>query len=134
MTANMYSVSKSTIFYDGSCAFCNTWIKIIKRLDHQNRINISTLQSVDFSALPNKHKSNPPADTVILLHHEKIYIKSDAVLRVISILGFPFNLLSIFRIVPRRCRDKFYDFIARNRYRFAGQVNSCAIPPAVHDK
>lgn len=134
MTANLYSVNKSTIFYDGSCTFCNTWVDIIKRLDHRNRINISTLQSVDDSTLLNKYKSNPQADTVLLLHHEKMYEKSDAVLRVISVLGFPFNLLSIFRIVPRSFRDKFYDLIARNRYRFGGKINSCNISPAVNNE
>lgn len=134
MTANLYSVNKSTIFYDGSCAFCNTWVNIIKRLDHRNRINISPLHYVDNGTLLSKYKSNPLTDTVLLLHHEKIYEKSDAVLRLISVLGFPFNLLSIFRIVPRRFRDKFYDLIARNRYRFAGKLNSCNIPPAVNDK
>ena len=66
-------------------------------------------------------------DSIIFYFNGNAYIKSDAVIRISKSLGFPYNLISIFKIVPRSIRDIFYDFIARNRYKFFGKVNKCLI-------
>jgi len=116
-----------TVFYDGSCSFCSTCVNLIKRFDRRKHININTLQSAELALLFKKLSSIPPADTVLLLYNKKLYEKSDAILKIISLIGFPLNTLSIFYIVPRKYRDKLYDIIAKNRYLFAGKNNTCAI-------
>jgi predicted DCC family thiol-disulfide oxidoreductase YuxK len=37
-------------------------------------------------------------------------------------------LLYHFIVLPRPLRDAFYDWIARNRYRWFGQRDTCRIP------
>lgn len=44
-------------------------------------------------------------------------------------------LLFIFIVVPAAIRDFFYDFIARNRYRWFGRQGSCMVPtPDVRER
>jgi hypothetical protein len=47
---------------------------------------------------------------------------------MMSLLGFPFSLLGIFRLIPAALRDAVYDLIARNRKRWFGKTTKCRIP------
>ena len=33
------------------------------------------------------------------------------------------------RVLPRALRDRAYDVVARNRYRWFGRYDQCALPP-----
>ena len=56
-------------------------------------------------------------------------IKSDASLKVMSTLKFPYGLLSkIAILVPRFARNLVYDFVGRNRYKIWGKRDNCIIP------
>lgn len=67
-------------------------------------------------------------DSIIFLDGEKAFTHSNAALRIAGNLRFPWNVLAVFRIVPRPIRDWFYRFIARNRYRWFGKSDTCRIP------
>jgi predicted DCC family thiol-disulfide oxidoreductase YuxK len=58
----------------------------------------------------------------------KLYKRSTAALRLARMLRFPWNLAYGFIIVPAFIRDFFYKIIARNRYRWFGQKDTCRIP------
>jgi predicted DCC family thiol-disulfide oxidoreductase YuxK len=72
----------------------------------------------------------PPggAGSIIVVEDNRIRLRSDAVLRMLSLLGFPFSLLGIFRLIPAALRDAVYDVIARNRKRWFGKSTHCRIP------
>ena len=53
--------------------------------------------------------------TVILLNGQKIYIKSEAILKALQNKGGLWKMAGLFRIIPTFIRDCIYDFIARNR-------------------
>ncbi len=65
----------------------------------------------------------PPLDSLILIYQGKALLRSDAVLAIAGGLGFPWSLLTVFRLVPRPIRDSAYRVFARNRYRWFGQCN-----------
>ena len=68
-------------------------------------------------------------DSILLYEHDKgISYKSTAALKIASKLGFPASILTIFLIVPAVIRNWFYDFIARNRYKWYGKKEECMIP------
>ena len=67
-------------------------------------------------------------NSVILIDNEKYYTSSTAVLRIAKELGFFWNILYVFIIVPTPVRNFFYNLIARNRYRWFGKKDSCRIP------
>ena len=57
----------------------------------------------------------------------KIYTKSQAITNILKRLRFPYHLLSILRIIPSSFVNYFYNYIAKNRYRFFGRIDHCSI-------
>jgi predicted DCC family thiol-disulfide oxidoreductase YuxK len=45
-----------------------------------------------------------------------------------ELLGFPFSLAGIFRVIPVSLRGAVYDTIARNRTRWFGRMSTCRVP------
>jgi predicted DCC family thiol-disulfide oxidoreductase YuxK len=65
--------------------------------------------------------------SIILLEGNRIYQRSDAVIRIAARLkGFSF--VRIFNVVPTFIRDAVYNLIARHRYRIFGKRAECMIP------
>jgi predicted DCC family thiol-disulfide oxidoreductase YuxK len=54
--------------------------------------------------------------------------RSDAVLAVLDDLGWR-RLAAVARALPRALRDRGYELIARNRYRWFGRYEQCTLPP-----
>ena len=68
-------------------------------------------------------------DSIILYDPNKAYyVKSSAILRIVNEFSGIWKLLQIFRILPPAFNNLFYDFIARNRYKWYGKKESCMIP------
>lgn len=67
-------------------------------------------------------------DSIILIDNSTIYTKSTALIKIAKKLKFPFFLLQIFIVIPKFIRDYIYDLIAKNRYRWFGKKDHCAIP------
>jgi predicted DCC family thiol-disulfide oxidoreductase YuxK len=44
------------------------------------------------------------------------------------LLGPPWSLARVLRLVPMAVRDVIYSFIARNRLRFFGKLETCYMP------
>lgn len=71
-----------------------------------------------------------PATTnsIILVDGDGLHERSDAALRIALGLRFPFPLLFVFVLIPKRIRDAVYTVIAKNRYRWFGTSPSCPLP------
>jgi predicted DCC family thiol-disulfide oxidoreductase YuxK len=67
-------------------------------------------------------------ETLIVVTDDAALRDSGAVLAIWSGLGWPWRVLTVFRLVPRPLRDGLYRLIARNRYRLFGQRQTCWIP------
>ncbi len=119
----------AVVVFDGECSFCNGWIDFLFRFDHKDLFRFSSRQSeagarfVLQSGLP-----AGGAGSILVVEDKLIRLRSDAVLRMLSLLGFPFSLLGIFRLIPAALRDAVYDLIARNRKRWFGKTTQCRIP------
>ena len=55
-------------------------------------------------------------------------MKSEAVLRIVESLGGGWHLARPLRLVPQTLRDRVYDFVAKNRYRWFGKRETCRFP------
>ncbi len=62
-----------------------------------------------------------------------LFIKTEAIFKILSQLGFPWRSLLVFKLLPRFLRDKAYLFIARNRYRLFGKKDHCLLPSPDHE-
>jgi predicted DCC family thiol-disulfide oxidoreductase YuxK len=66
--------------------------------------------------------------SIILVEYGVVLLRSAAVLRMLRLLGFPFSLASVFRLIPGAPRDLIYDWIARNRLKWFGRRKTCRLP------
>ena len=117
----------SVIIFDADCLLCNRFVQIVSVIDKKDSIYFTRLSGKTANYILSNNKNLVDVDSIIFYLNGNIYIKSDAVIRISKSLGFPYNMMSIFKIFPRSMRDIFYDFVARNRYKFFGKANKCLI-------
>ena len=117
------------LLYDGVCLLCNGLIKFVLKADKKGKIHISPLQS-DYAGkrLEGTDIIAKDLDSVVLIANSQVYSSSRAVLELFRLLGFPYQLLYIFRVVPSFIRDAIYRWIARNRYGWFGKADACLMP------
>jgi predicted DCC family thiol-disulfide oxidoreductase YuxK len=117
------------ILFDGVCNLCNSSVQFIIKHDKKSVFRFASLQSNFGKSIIQKFNlTTKDIDSVILLENDVAKIKSDAALEIVKKLGGIYSLLYIFKIVPNFIRDKVYDFVAQNRYRWFGKQESCWIP------
>lgn len=114
---------------DAHCAICARGARWIARNDRCGEFRIVPVQSSLGAALLT-HYNLDPDDPVSWLYLEDghVHTSLDAVIRVGRRLGGIWRALTLFLILPRTCRDRLYNTIARNRYRWFGQADMCAMP------
>ena len=115
------------IFFDGLCPFCHFWVQYILKKDQNNKFLFAPLQGkIANELLPSAFLS---VDTIVLLEDKKrIYTKSDAILRIINILGGVRKILLVFKVVPTFVRNILYDLFARNRFVIRKPLEHCPLP------
>lgn len=123
------SESTPIIYYDGHCALCSGWVKSVLRLDDKGIFRFAPLQS----SLANERLAAFDIDTenldsVILETEDKVFLKSDVALEVMSMLGWPYRVLSVLKVFPLGFRNAVYDWVARNRYATFGKHDACWMP------
>lgn len=117
------------VLFDGVCNLCNGIVTFIIARDPEARLRFAALQSERGQAVLRRHRlplSN--YDSFVVLDNGKIYLKSEAFLRIMRYLSWPWPLMQYMRLVPRVLRDWGYDLVGRNRYRLFGRQDRCMMP------
>jgi predicted DCC family thiol-disulfide oxidoreductase YuxK len=128
------ATSYPVLLYDGLCGFCNKSVQMILQRDRRGTLRFAALQSAYGEAVKARHTELKDVDSVVLVERspdtdeERVFIRSDAALRIAAYLGGWWKGLLIFRLLPRAVRDFFYDTFARYRYRLFGKYDSCLVP------
>jgi predicted DCC family thiol-disulfide oxidoreductase YuxK len=123
-------VSESAvILFDGTCAFCERSVRLIATRDN-GYFQFGASQNPEGRALLEQFGTTREATkSIILIEGERIYLRSDAVLRIAARMRAPWKYARVFLWVPRPIRDLVYSFVAAVRMRIAGTSNACEIPP-----
>lgn len=121
--------AEAVIFFDGVCNLCNGAVQFVIKRDQKNYFKFAALQS-DFAKNElSKHQLKiEEGNSFVLLENGKVYEQSTAALKVARKLNGVWPLLYIFIIVPRFIRNTVYNYIAKNRYKWFGQQESCWVP------
>lgn len=118
---------KSLILFDSECLVCNRAIQLITAYDKDKRFLFASLYHPVIERTFPKEASIK--STLILLENGgKKRIKSSAVFEIAKHLTFPFNMLRVFRVIPRFITDKLYAIFARNRHKIAAN-QTCSLTP-----
>ena len=121
--------------FDGVCRLCNGWAKFLIRHDQQRRFRLCSVQSAEGQAILAWFGLPTDAfETMAYVEGETLFVRSDAVLRIVAQLPGAWRLLAVLRFLPRVLRDWCYDRIALNRYRLFGRYDSCLLPAADHQQ
>lgn len=117
------------LLFDGVCNLCNAAVQFILKRDRKGVFRFASLQSPVGQALL-RHAGLPTGEisTVVLFENSQPYLRSEAGLRIARRLPGLWPLLYGLIVIPRPLRNRVYDWIARNRYRWFGKQESCLMP------
>ena len=117
------------ILFDGVCNLCNSSVNLFISRDKNDNFRFASLQSDIGIELQKKyHIDHDNIESFILIDGDKYYKKSTAALKVAGMIGFPYNLLYPFLLVPAFIRNFVYDTIAKYRYKWFGRREVCRVP------
>ena len=121
------------LLYDGTCGFCAASVQFVLRHERSNVLRFVSLQSGFGKAVLGRHPELVDVDSMMFVlpaaagRGERVFVRSGAVLRVVSYLHPIWKIALVGSLLPQRLRDALYDVIARHRHRLIHQ--QCLIPP-----
>jgi len=122
-------ISDCVILFDGVCKLCHAWSNFIIKYDTHHQFKLCSVQSSEGQSIL-KHFGMPTDhfDTMLYVEGAQYFEQSDAFLKVMYKLGFPWRLFYIFKAIPKPVRNWLYDRIAFNRYALFGKYQTCMLP------
>ena len=131
MVANaalMEVTDNPVLFFDGVCNMCNRWIDFLVRHDRKQRYRFAPLQGTTATYAIPEYVQSGEYETMVFVEGGNVFTQSTGALRVIAGLGGIWSLAKVLLWIPAPVRDVVYRFIARNRYRWFGQKDTCRLP------
>lgn len=125
----MIPPERPVLFFDGVCNLCNRFVQFVIRHDKQQQFLFAPLQSPSGKTVLEQVKENGVTPDSVVLHYKgRIYLRSAAALKTCMLLGGIWSVLAIAYVIPAFLRDRVYEWVAKNRYRWYGKRDSCMIP------
>ena len=115
------------IFFVGVCVFCDSFIGFVVKRDKNMLFQLCHLQSEAAQNFARENNFIIDKNSLILLKDGEVFYKSSAIIAIIKELGWAWFLASAALLIPKFIRDYFYDYFGKNRYRWFGKKESCAI-------
>ena len=121
------------VVFDAQCLLCNSWVQFLLKHDKQGIFQFAAIQGkVGGQLLADAGLKIEGLQTLLLVDGAQSWQHTDAILRVLHALGWPWRLAGVARLIPAPLRDAMYRVIARNRYQWFGKSEQCLMPdPAV---
>ncbi len=126
---------KPIIVFDGVCVLCTANARFVLKNDRKGRFRMTAMQDSAGAAIMRYAGLDPHDPTSFILLDAasdggRIWMNSDAVLHMWSMLGWPWRAGAIFQLIPRFVRDPVYKLIACDRYKWFGKREECWVPNA----
>ena len=127
--------NKTILLFDGYCNLCQSSVQFILKHEKNPEIYFTSLQSNSGIEILNYYKiDSNKINSLVLIEKNKMYIKSTAALRLTKYLKGLYPIAFAFMIIPAVIRNFVYDYIAQNRYKWYGKLDSCIIPDGELEK
>lgn len=120
----MQQTQKHIVFVDGDCILCNRAVLYLDRMDSKSALHYAYLKSVtaknsiDTHYIKEKH-------TIVYKTGNRIYIKSEAVLKILETINGPRLFQMIIRYTPKKFANLIYDLIANRRLSISSNMKMC---------
>lgn len=125
MSKNSGNTLHPIIFFDGVCLVCNKFVNFVMKRD-QGYFLFAPLQGETARKILDQRFLE--LKTIVLYEKNTAYVKSQAVIKIASHLGWNWSLFQLFRLIPKKILNFFYDYFSRHRYRWFGKAQECKIP------
>ena len=121
---------KYIVLFDGVCNLCDSSVLYVIKQDKKDIFRFVSLQSELGIKILNHIGINPDVMKSIVLYKPgtAYYLKSEAIFEIFKNIGGKHKLLSLFSFFPKFITNFFYDFVAKNRYKWYGKKDNCMIP------
>ena len=120
---------KTVILFDGVCNFCDNSVQKIIKWDKNDQFVFTSLQSEIGQKIKKHIGLNESIDSIVYYKPGyAYYIKSDAILQIVKDVNLWLHPIAFIRLFPKGLRDTFYDYFAKNRYKWYGKKEECLIP------
>lgn len=116
------------VLFDGECNLCNRAVDFIIRYDRKKHYQFASLQSDLGIQLKKDYDLRDDLDSLVVIEHNKAFIKSDAAMQIIPKLSFYWQPLRLMKFLPKLVRERMYEWVARNRLRWFGKKETCRLP------
>ncbi|GEM55383.1 thiol-disulfide oxidoreductase [Flavobacterium branchiophilum NBRC 15030 = ATCC 35035] len=130
-------MNKKIILFDGVCNLCEASVLFVIEHDINDVFRFVALDSEKGKNILNTiHLDRNKVDSIVLYVAEnQYYIKSDAAIEIALHFDGLWNIMVVFKIIPKVVRNVIYDFVAKNRYKWFGKKESCLMPnPSLKNK
>lgn len=108
---------------------CHAWVKRIIRWDKKGIFKFAPLEGdTAREVLASIMADYLSEDTIVYYDGSEVWLRSQAALKILSQLGFPYHLMALGWIIPIPWRDWLYRKIADNRYRYGERFAECPLP------
>ncbi|MCF6131973.1 thiol-disulfide oxidoreductase DCC family protein [Flavobacterium wongokense] len=121
---------KKIILFDGVCNLCDSSVQFVIRHDKKDIFRFVALQSELGQKIINHIGiSDSKIDSTILYEPAKAYYyKSDVAFKILKEISGIHKILLVFSVLPKSFLDFVYDYVAKRRYKWFGQKESCMVP------
>lgn len=117
------------LLFDGVCNLCDRSVQFVLDHDVKGVIRFASLQSEVGRRLAGQCGiDTATVDSLVFVEGGRCHVRSEAALGVARHLDAPWRWLTASRVLPRPLRDRAYDWVARNRYRWFGTRDACRVP------
>lgn len=115
------------ILFDGVCNLCNGTVDFLLKHDHKKQFRFVPLQSQTGKMLFQKYHIPIDGNSVVFIKFNQVFFESDAIIEIAGLLGYPWKMAYIGKIIPNKIRNRLYRIISKNRYRWFGKRKHCRI-------
>jgi predicted DCC family thiol-disulfide oxidoreductase YuxK len=118
--------SRPLFVFDGVCVLCSGGASWLMRHDKRTLVNFTPAQETLGQALYT-HDGVEMNESYLLVANGRAFTASRGYLELCRTLGGRWHILRVATIIPEGLRDRLYALIARNRYRWFGKADYCAL-------
>lgn len=118
--------SRALFVFDGQCVLCSTGARWLMRVDERDLLRFAA-SADDLGAALYRHYRVDPDESYLLITDGRAFTASRGYLELCNLLGGAWRLAGLSKMLPEGLRDSIYAMVARNRYRWFGKLDHCAL-------
>jgi len=123
-----FDLQHPTLIYDGECNLCASVVDFVLPRDRREGVRLAARQSeAGERFLREAGCPGQAASIVVLVESGRCHVRSEAALRLVRYLRFPWPLLAVLRVLPPCLRDLTYDWVANHRVKWFGRRAVCLV-------